>query len=145
MPGILRDFPRSGNSSAPQVRRLSLRLSLSSLARPTGFPTRRLTRPPPAGGYDSWCPRDDEGGAKYWDRVPLNAMIGTGYFNCLYGTALTARALSQTGCEFSLLICPAVPTHPRDVLIEAAGIQPGDGAGDVLPDGHVRLKFRQRD
>jgi hypothetical protein len=63
-------------------------------------------------GYDSWCPRDGNGGAKYWDRVPLSAMIDTGYFNCLYGAALTARALSEMGCEFSLLICPAVPTHP---------------------------------
>jgi hypothetical protein len=63
-------------------------------------------------GYDSWCPRDGDEGAKYWDRVPLSAMIGTGYFNCLYGAALTARALHETGCEFSLLICPVVPTHP---------------------------------
>lgn len=72
-------------------------------------------------GYDLWCPRDREGGTKHWDRVPLNAMIGTGYFNCLYGTALTARAFSETGCGFSLLICPAVPTHP---YIQLAG-RPG--------------------
>jgi hypothetical protein len=63
-------------------------------------------------GYDSWCPRGREGGAKYWDRVPLNAMINVGYFNCLYATALTARAFGEIGHEFSLLICPAVPTHP---------------------------------
>ena len=63
-------------------------------------------------GYDSWCPRDREAGAKYWDRVPLNAMISAGYFNCLYATALTARALGGIGYEFSLLICPVVPTHP---------------------------------
>jgi hypothetical protein len=69
--------------------------------------------PPQAdAGYDSWCPRDGDEGAKYWDRVPLSAMIDTGYFNCLYGAALTARALSEMACEFSLLICPVVPTHP---------------------------------
>lgn len=63
-------------------------------------------------GYDSWCPRGREGGVKYWDRVPLNAMIDNGYFNCLYAAALTARAFSEIGHKFSLLICPAVPTHP---------------------------------
>ncbi len=63
-------------------------------------------------GYDSWCPRDRAGGGKYWDRVPLNAMIDTGYFNCLYGTALTVRAFSEIACGYSLLICPVVPTHP---------------------------------
>ncbi len=44
--------------------------------------------------------------------MPLNAMINAGYFNCLYATALTARAFGEIGYEFSLLICPVVPTHP---------------------------------
>lgn len=70
-------------------------------------------------GYDSWCPRDRDAGAKYWDRVPLNAMISAGYFNCLYGSALTARALGGIGYEFSLLLCPAVPTHP---YVRLAGV-----------------------
>jgi hypothetical protein len=69
-------------------------------------------------GYDSWCPRGHEPGTKYWDRVPLNAMTSTGYFNCLYAAALTARAFSEIGHGFSLLICPAVPTHP---YIQVAG------------------------
>lgn len=72
--------------------------------------------------YDLWCPRDHEGGVKYWDRVPLNAMIGTGYFNCLYAAALTARAFSETGCGSSLLICPAVPTHPYVELAARPGL-----------------------
>ena len=69
-------------------------------------------------GFDTWCPRDPGGGLKYFDRVPLNAMIRTGYFNCLYPTALTARALTGTRQGFSLLTCPAVPTHP---YIQLAG------------------------
>jgi hypothetical protein len=73
-------------------------------------------------GYDSWCPRDREEGAKYWDRVPLNAMTGTGYFNCLYAAALTARAFSEAGHEFSLLTCPAVPTHPYLQLAARPGL-----------------------
>lgn len=39
-------------------------------------------------------------------------MINVGYFNCLYAAALTARALSEIGCNFSLLISPIAPTHP---------------------------------
>jgi hypothetical protein len=40
--------------------------------------------------------RGSDGEMKYFDRVPLNAMIYTGYFNCLYGAALLGRALSET-------------------------------------------------
>jgi hypothetical protein len=37
--------------------------------------------PPQAdSGFDSWCPREDGTGTKYWDRVPLNAMISAGYY-----------------------------------------------------------------
>lgn len=63
-------------------------------------------------GYDSWCPRESEAGLKYWDRVPINATIRVGYYNCLYATALTGRACSAAGCGFAILICPTVPTHP---------------------------------
>ncbi len=72
-------------------------------------------------GYDSWCPRDSEGSTKYWDRVPLNAMINVDYFNCLYAAALTARAFSEIECEFSLLMCAVVPTHPYIILASMPG------------------------
>ena len=87
-----------------------------------GDPSLDVIPPQTDTGYDSWCPRDRAGGGKYWDRVPLNAMIDTGYFNCLYGTALTVRALSEIGCGYSLLICPAVPTHPYIKLAARPGV-----------------------
>jgi len=69
--------------------------------------------PPQAdSGFDSWCPREDGTGTKYWDRVPLNAMISAGYFNCLFPAAMAARAFTEAGSGFALLVCPAVPTHP---------------------------------
>ncbi len=78
--------------------------------------------PPQAdSGFDSWCPREGGTSAKYWDRVPLNAMISTGYFNCLYPAALAARALTEAGCGFALLVCPAVPAHPYLWLPDTPG------------------------
>src|ERR1700678_782544 len=56
-------------------------------------------------GYDSWFPRSREKGVKYWDRVPLNAMLDVDYFNCLYATALTACALNDSGSQFAILLC----------------------------------------
>ncbi|HVB45183.1 MAG TPA: hypothetical protein VNF47_21105 [Streptosporangiaceae bacterium] len=63
-------------------------------------------------GYDSWFPRRRERSMKYWDRVPLYSMRDVGYFNCLYATALTACALSEVGYQFTIMLCPGVPTHP---------------------------------
>ncbi len=63
-------------------------------------------------GYDSWFPRTRDESTKYWDRVPLNAMLDAGYFNCLYATALTARALSELRYQFTVSLYPPVPTHP---------------------------------
>src|SRR5258708_10838034 len=67
-------------------------------------------------GYDSWFPRTRDESTKYWDRVPLNAMLDAGYFNCLSATALTARPRRRPGMLFTPSPHPPVPSPPHLLL-----------------------------